>query len=425
MGSLVEVSQVEMVYPSPPLVRAFNVEGPVQGSLAEAAGFELRGWVVGATRPALGIEVSVDGRVVRRSPLAPYDRPDLGADFPDLPWAAGSAFHTRVLALGRAPQASIALSAMFPGGHRTPLATCLGTRLWRTRAETPAVSVVIPCFNQAHFLVDAIRSVQAQTTPSCEIVVIDDGSSDNTSEIAQQLGVTCHRQNNAGLARARNEGLRRTRGEFVVFLDADDCLLPHAIDTALELFRANPAAAAVFGQYTMIDALGRPGPDFIGRAPRNDVFLELLAGYSPATPGTGMFRREVFEHVTPFDPAVNAAADFDLMLRVARDFTVVMHDEPVIEYRQHASSMSRDVVRMLNEVMKVQRSKSQKLTEGERIALRSGRRHMIDHYLPAILDQFAAAVRSRHWWEAARTATCITRYRPSAMYTAVASLDAR
>ena len=94
------------------------------------------------------------------------------------------------------------------------------------RAEAALVSVVIPCYNQAHFLGEAIESVLAQTYPHLEIVVVDDGSTDNTGEVAARYpGVRYVRQENQGLAAARNTGLRHSSGDYLVFLDADDRLL--------------------------------------------------------------------------------------------------------------------------------------------------------------------------------------------------------
>src|SRR5919107_192619 len=109
------------------------------------------------------------------------------------------------------------------------------------RVGTDLVSVVIPCYNQAHFLSEAIESVLAQTYPYFEIIVVDDGSTDNTSEVAGRYsGVRCIRQDNQGLSGARNSGLRHSKGEYLVFLDADDRLLPQALEVGLECLRAYP-----------------------------------------------------------------------------------------------------------------------------------------------------------------------------------------
>src|ERR687890_1245755 len=101
------------------------------------------------------------------------------------------------------------------------------------------VSVVIPCYNQAHFLGEAIESVLAQSYKDFEIIVVDDGSPDNTSEVAARYpGVRCVRQENQGLAGARNTGIRESKGEYLVFLDADDRLLAEALEVGVKNLEA-------------------------------------------------------------------------------------------------------------------------------------------------------------------------------------------
>src|ERR687898_3616338 len=105
----------------------------------------------------------------------------------------------------------------------------------------PLVSVVIPCYNQARFLGEAIESVLAQSYPHFEVIVVDDGSTDNTSEVAASYaGVRYIRQENQGLAGARNAGIRRSRGSYLVFLDADDRLLADALEAGLASLEEHP-----------------------------------------------------------------------------------------------------------------------------------------------------------------------------------------
>src|SRR5215204_1328714 len=119
--------------------------------------------------------------------------------------------------------------------------------------DAALVSVVIPCYNQAHFLGEAIESVLAQSYPNFEIIVVDDGSPDNTSEVAASYPrVRLVRQENQGLSAARNSGLARSEGEYVVFLDADDRLLPGALQAGLECFEAHPKCAFVYGRCSRI-----------------------------------------------------------------------------------------------------------------------------------------------------------------------------
>src|ERR687889_2943029 len=121
----------------------------------------------------------------------------------------------------------------------------------------PLVSVVIPCYNQAHFLGEAIESVLAQSYPNFEIIVVDDGSMDDTSEVAGSYPkVRLVRQENQGPSGARNAGLARSEGEYVVCLDADDRLLPEALKTGLKHLEAHPECAFVHGHYRHITVEG-------------------------------------------------------------------------------------------------------------------------------------------------------------------------
>jgi glycosyltransferase involved in cell wall biosynthesis len=111
------------------------------------------------------------------------------------------------------------------------------------------ISVVIPCYNQARFLGEAIESVLAQSHARFEIIVVDDGSTDNTVEVARRYrDVRCVSQRNQGQGAARNEGLKHASGEFVVFLDSDDRLLPHAFEVGLQNFGGDQEVAFVAGR---------------------------------------------------------------------------------------------------------------------------------------------------------------------------------
>src|SRR5829696_17619 len=203
------------------------------------------------------------------------------------------------------------------------------------------VSVVIPCYNQAHFLGEAIESVLDQSYPNFEIIVVDDGSPDDTSEVAGRYPeVSLVRQENRGLSGARNAGLARSEGEYVVFLDADDRLLPEALETHLEHLEAHPECAFASGPCRRIAADGSPLPTPLQRHIEGDHYLVLLHRCYIWPPAVVMFRRAILETVGGFDTSLCPAEDHEMYLRIARRFPVCRHEKVVAEYRQHGTKAS-------------------------------------------------------------------------------------
>src|SRR4051812_6741892 len=123
-------------------------------------------------------------------------------------------------------------------------------------SQRSLVSVVIPCYNQANFLSEAIETVLQQTYRHIEIIVVDDGSIDNTSQVSQSYPVRYIHQNNQGLPAARNTGILASRGEFVVLLDSDDRLFPHAIESGLRIFEMDPECMMATGDFSFVSANG-------------------------------------------------------------------------------------------------------------------------------------------------------------------------
>src|SRR3712207_6844017 len=138
----------------------------------------------------------------------------------------------------------VLVQAVLQDQSRVPIGTIRGRRRWGEgdhEVGAALVSVVIPCYNQAHFLGEAIESDLGQTYPHFEVLVVDDGSTDNTQEVAAPYpGVRCIRQENQGLAAPRNTGIRHTKGTQLVFLDADDRLLPGALASGLYAPKEHP-----------------------------------------------------------------------------------------------------------------------------------------------------------------------------------------
>jgi glycosyltransferase involved in cell wall biosynthesis len=200
-------------------------------------------------------------------------------------------------------------------------------------------SVVIPCYNTGRFIAEAIRSAWDQTRAPLEVIVVDDGSSDHSAEIAEAAGARVIRQANAGVARARNVGLGEAKGEFILFLDADDRLLPTAIEAHLGCFVQWPEAAMVYGSNYVIDTHGgmiRTN----AQAPRAYSWRDVLFGIVPS-PSVAMFRHQAVILAGGFDPEVHYGEDFDLYLRLCATGAGVCHGEFVADYRKHSGQATK------------------------------------------------------------------------------------
>lgn len=211
-----------------------------------------------------------------------------------------------------------------------------------------SVSIVIPCYRQAHLLGDALESAFAQTLPAAEVIVVDDGSPDDVpAVVARYPGARCLSQKNAGLGAARNAGLAACTGEFVVFLDADDRLLPNALEAGVRALEDQPDGGLVWGLRYLIDMAGRRLPPDYPRPPATRNYLSLLTRNYIGPPVGVMFRRSVLDAVGGFWTSRLPVEDYDLYLRIARHHPIVFHGVHVGEYRRHAGNMSSDYERMV------------------------------------------------------------------------------
>lgn len=210
------------------------------------------------------------------------------------------------------------------------------------------VSIIIPTYNHAHFLGEAIESALSQPGAPIEVIVVDDGSTDDPASVVSRYpGVRLIRQENAGLAAARNAGWRAAVGRYLVFLDADDRLVPGAVPSNLDFFARHPTCGFVYGRYRFIgpDGMVRNDASFVGIGP--DPFASFLAMNTIGMHATVMYRREAVEEAGGFDPTLRACEDYDLYLRLSRLHPVASRPELIAEYRIHGANMSRDVPFML------------------------------------------------------------------------------
>ena len=231
--------------------------------------------------------------------------------------------------------------------------------------EQPRVSVVIPCYNAGRFLREAIESALHQTYPAAEILVVNDGSTDDTAAVARLYErVRYIEQRNQGAPAARNTGMRSSTGDLLVFLDADDRLQPHALATGVESLAANSDWAFVSGGVRVIAEDGSPRyiPE---QKPRSgDPYIQLLRSNYIWTPGVVMYRRDILEAMNGYVTWAGASADYELNIRIARRLPIGRHFQVVLDYREHPSSMSSDVRYMLKSAVTVRRAERKHASRG-------------------------------------------------------------
>ncbi|HEY0743699.1 MAG TPA: glycosyltransferase [Chryseosolibacter sp.] len=245
---------------------------------------------------------------------------------------------------------------------------------------SPKVSVVVTCYNHGKYLADAIRSIQRQTYQLIEIVVVDDGSSDNTRQVAESFpNVKYVYQENAGLSAARNAGVAHSAGKYIVFLDADDWLYEEAIAINLNYLKRNKHCMFVSGGHDKVDEWGYTIEEETPKVVHKNHYAELLQGNYIGMHATVMYQRSVFNEFQ-FDTTLRACEDYDLYLKVARKYPVCSHDEKVAAYRIHGSNMSKDYVLMLDSVLKVCHRQKPSLARHEVQYYRAGLRTWKDYY---------------------------------------------
>ena len=198
-----------------------------------------------------------------------------------------------------------------------------------------SVSVIVPVYNGAAFLADAVESLERQTRPPDEIIIVDDGSTDSTAAIAARWrGIRYHYQSNAGPAAARNRGLEMATGDVIGMLDADDLWPSDRMAILLARLGEDPSLEVVLGRLQFI---ARPaGDDGASYEPLAEPVVKLSLG-------SGLFRRSAFERVGRFDAGMPCAEDLDWFLRaLERHLCMAAIDAVTLLYRWHDTNMTRD-----------------------------------------------------------------------------------
>lgn len=242
-----------------------------------------------------------------------------------------------------------------------------------------SAAIVIPCFEHGRFLEAAVRSALDQAQPAAEVIVVDDGGSEDLAAILTPFPeVRLIRQDNRGLAAARNHGLREATSDKIIFLDADDELLPNAIAAGLGCFASHPDAGFVYGGFKEVRA-GHSQARLVGMRGRRD----LVRCNSVAMIASAIFDRKKLLQAGGFDESLGMCEDWDAYLRLSRNHEFASHGEIVAVYHRHGSNMSDDLPQLRRWVDEVRdRERQRGLSRSEQRAWRQGA-HVRDYFYGA------------------------------------------
>jgi len=211
----------------------------------------------------------------------------------------------------------------------------------------PLVSLVIPAYNSERYLGEAIESALDQTYAPVETIVVDDGSSDGTVEVARTYsGITLIEQENRGPSAARNRGFAASRGEFIAFHDSDDVMTPDKLAVQVGHMLENTAVGCVLAEQELIVEEGAELPFWVEGTKVATVMPPRppeLEDEPMVHPMTMVVRRQTFEQVGDFDESMRAAEDFDWMLRAAEDGVEIARlTEVLLRRRVHPDSLTQN-----------------------------------------------------------------------------------
>ena len=206
------------------------------------------------------------------------------------------------------------------------------------------VTTVIPAYNVEHYIREAIESVLFQTYKDIELIVVDDGSTDRTTEIVKNFGSKIEyvrHAENKGLSVARNTGIRQAKGKYLAFLDADDIWIPTKIEEQVKLLEGNEDLALVYSNCHKIDRSGAHMGMLLDsvKLHRGFVLKDLLLS-SFITTSSVVIKKQVLDEIGVFDEHFFVSQDFDLYLRIAECHKIDFVDAPLLKYRVHSDTLS-------------------------------------------------------------------------------------
>jgi glycosyltransferase involved in cell wall biosynthesis len=218
-------------------------------------------------------------------------------------------------------------------------------------SQLPLISVVIPCYQQAQFLAEAVQSALDPNYPTKEVVVVNDGSPDDTREVAARFGerIVYVEQANKGLSGARNAGIRAAHGEYVALLDSDDICLPGRLATQAAILQERPDVGMVASDALLYDGQQVIGPkSAVSGQPKHPTDFRWETVEYCATPSTALIRRECFAAIGYFNERVRGGVgsggeDWLLFVQLSLRYALVYQTFPTILYRLHPHSGTRNL----------------------------------------------------------------------------------
>ena len=205
----------------------------------------------------------------------------------------------------------------------------------------PAVSIIIPTYNRSHFVIQAIESVFKQTFTDYEIIVVDDGSTDDTAAVCAEYPekVRYIYQMNQGRAEARNTGMRESRGQYIAFLDDDDLFLPDHLQLQFDYLQSHPDVGMVYGTFILVDEDLNPLEEHPPISA--NTYPEMLWKEVEMQTSTVMMRRSLIDVVGYLDSQFEIVEEIDYFINIAKHTRIEGINKPLVYMRKHPGNSER------------------------------------------------------------------------------------
>lgn len=214
--------------------------------------------------------------------------------------------------------------------------------------ENPDISVIITTYNRANFIDRAIKSVLNQIYQDFEIIIVDDGSTDNTEEIIKGYKdkriIYIKHKKNQGISAARNTRIKKSRGEYIAFLDSDDEWVPEKLSKQVKILQnESTEVGVVYSNLCYIDENGKDMNKLLNPKREGYIYKDLLGENCVGPPSTLLIRKECFNQVGLFDSQQDAHEDWDMWIRIAKSYKFALIKIPLVKYRLHSNQISKNL----------------------------------------------------------------------------------